>query len=158
MNFLKPFVHETAILDHPFKIGNGTKVWHFTHICSQSEIGSDCMIGANSYIGPDVTIGNGCRIQNNAYIPKGVVIGNGVFIGPSVTFTNIKYPNAAVDQSHRFLTTIVQDGVVIGAGAVILPGITLGTDCSIGAGAVVTKDVEDYILVYGNPAKGKGLK
>jgi acetyltransferase-like isoleucine patch superfamily enzyme len=145
-------IHPTARVDYCY-MGKNIKIWHNSHICDRAEIGDNCMIGQNVYIGPDVKIGKDCRIQNNAYIPEGVIIGDFVFIGPGVTFTNVKYPDALTDQSGNFLTTKVMAGVVIGANATILPGLEIGSESFVGAGSVVTKDVENGETVVGNPAR-----
>jgi UDP-2-acetamido-3-amino-2,3-dideoxy-glucuronate N-acetyltransferase len=155
MNFLPPFVHETAILDHPFKLGNGTKVWHYSHINSGAEIGEDCMIGNGVFIGKGVKIGNGCRIQNGAQLFEGTVLGNGIFIGPRVIITNAVFPRANKPQDS-IPTTTIRDGATIGAGAIIKAGITIGEGAFVGMGAVVTKDVISYGMVYGNPARVHG--
>ena len=147
------FIDLTAIVDNNVKIGHMTYVWHFCHVERGARIGSHCSLGQNVYVGKDVVIGNNCRIQNNVFIPTGVVTGDNVFIGPGVIFTNIKYPNAKINQHDHYLRTVVKDGVVIGAGAVILPGMVLEENSFIGAGAVVTKNVDFGVTVVGNPAR-----
>jgi UDP-2-acetamido-3-amino-2,3-dideoxy-glucuronate N-acetyltransferase len=146
------YIHPVAQVDYCY-MGENIKVWANAHICERAMIGDDCTIGENVYIGPLVTIGKGCRIQNNVYLPEGVVLEDDVFVGPSVTFTNIKYPDARIEQKDKFLTTKVMKGAVIGANATILPGLTLGKNCFVGAGAVVTRNVVDGETVVGNPAK-----
>ena len=147
------FIHDTVIVEFSAEIGHMTYIWHFSHIENDVTIGDNCSLGQNVYVGKNVTIGNGCRIQNNVYIPSGVTIGNDVFIGPGATFTNIKRPDARINQHDHYLKTLVCDGVVIGAGAIILPGIVLEENSFIGAGAVVTKDVNSHVTVVGNPAR-----
>lgn len=130
-------------------VGKGTVIWHpETSNIQEAEIGENCIIHSHVWIGKGVKIGNDCKVQAFTFIPTGVKIGNNVFLGPRVTFTNDKYP-----PSGKWLDTIVGDGVVVGAGAVILPGLILGKGCKIGAGAVVTKDVLPGVVVVGNPAK-----
>jgi UDP-2-acetamido-3-amino-2,3-dideoxy-glucuronate N-acetyltransferase len=146
------YIHPTARVDYCY-MGENIKIWHNSHICERAMIGDDCTIGQNVYIGPGVKIGKGCKIQNNAYLPEGVIIEDYVFIGPSVTFTNIKYPDARIEQKDKFLTTRVLEGAVIGAGATILPGLAIGVNSFVGAGSVVTWNVYGGVTVVGNPAK-----
>jgi len=147
------FINPTAIVDNDVKIGHMTYVWHFCHVERGARIGSHCSLGQNVYVDKDVVIGNNVRIQNNVFIPSGVVIKDNVFCGPGVIFTNIKFPNARINQHASYLKTLVCDGVSIGAGAVILPGIIIWEDAVVGAGAVVTKDVNSHVTVVGNPAR-----
>ncbi len=147
------FVHETSIIDEKVKIGKGTKIWHWCHISSNSKIGKNSTIGQGCFVGNNVIIGNNCKIQNNVSIFDGVTIEDGVFIGPSTTFTNVKIPRSFINQKKKFIKTIVKKGVSIGANSTIICGIKLGQYSLIGAGSVVTKNVKDYNLVYGNPAK-----
>ena len=147
------FVHESAYVDDGVEIGAGTNIWHFSHILSGSCIGEKCNIGQNVVIGPDVTLGNGCKIQNNLSIYKGVTLEDGVFCGPSVVFTNVYNPRAEIRKMDQLRPTLVRKGATIGANATIVCGTTLGKYSFIGAGAVVTKDVPDYALVVGNPAR-----
>lgn len=150
------FVHETAVIDDGVEIGKGTKIWHFTHILKGSKIGENCIIGQNVMIGPDVIVGNRCKIQNNVSLYKGVILEDDVFCGPSCVFTNVLTPRAFIERKHEFKQTIVKRGATIGANATILCGITIGRYSLIGAGAVVTRDVPDYALFYGNPARHVG--
>ena len=150
------FAHETAIVDEGCKIGSGTKIWHFSHILTGSEIREKCNIGQNVVIGPDVTIGKNCKIQNNVSIYKGVTLEDGVFCGPSMVFTNIYNPRAEIRKMDQVRPTLIKKGTTIGANATIVCGITLGRYSFIGAGSLVTKNIPDYALVVGNPAKQIG--
>ena len=150
------FVHKSSCVDKGVKIGKGTKIWCFSHILENSQIGRNCIIGQNVMIGPDVKIGNRCKIQNNVSIYSGVTLEDDVFCGPSCVFTNVINPRSAIPRMNEKKPTVVRKGVSIGANATIVCGITLGQYCFIGAGAVVTKDVPAYALVYGNPARIKG--
>ena len=146
-------VHESAYIDDGCSIGEGTKIWHFCHIISGTTIGSDCSLGQNVMAGPDVLIGNNCKIQNNVSLYKGVTLEDNVFCGPSCVFTNVLTPRSGVDRTDEFLPTLVRKGASIGANATIICGTTLGRYCIIGAGAVVTKDVPDFALMMGVPAR-----
>jgi len=150
------FIHPTAIIDENIRIGRGAKIWHFSHVLSNSRIGRNCSIGQNVVIGPDVTIGNGCKIQNNVSIYKGVTLEGGVFCGPSMVFTNIYNPRAEIGKMDQVRPTLVKKGATIGANATIICGVTLGRYCFIGAGAVVSKNISEYALVVGNPARQIG--
>lgn len=150
------FIHETSIVDDNVQIGEGTKIWHFSHIMSNCSIGENCNLGQNVVISPNVVLGNNVKIQNNVSVYTGVVCENDVFIGPSVVFTNIINPRAAINRKEQFRNTMIRQGATIGANATIVCGITLEKFCFIGAGSVVTKDVKPYELVFGNPAKHKG--
>ena len=152
------FVHESSYIDDNCKIGEGTKIWHFCHILSGSRIGENCNIGQNVVIGPDVIMGNNCKIQNNVSVYKGVTLENDVFIGPSVVFTNVRNPRAYIDKMSETELTLVRQGATIGANATILCGNTIGEHAFVGAGAVITKDVPSYALVFGNPGKQIGAK
>jgi len=152
MSFYK---HESAYVDENTKIGDGTKIWHFSHVQSGAKIGSNCVLGQNVNIGSNVAVGNFCKIQNNVSLYEGVTLEDYVFCGPSMVFTNVldprcKYPQAG---SQFYIKTLVKEGASIGANATIICGNTLGKHCFIGAGALVTKDVPDYALVIGSPAK-----
>jgi acetyltransferase-like isoleucine patch superfamily enzyme len=155
-NFKDVFIHPTADIDASVAIGSGTKIWHFSHVLSNSFIGKRCNIGQNVVIGPDVTIGNNCKIQNNVSVYKGVTLEDGVFCGPSMVFTNINNPRAEIRKMDQVRPTLVKKGATIGANATIVCGTTLGTYCFIGAGTVVNKNISDHALVVGNPAKQIG--
>ena len=150
------FVHESAYVDKPVSIGKGTQIWHFTHIMKNVKIGRDCKIGQNVMIGTGVRIGDRVKIQNNVSVYKGVTLEDEVFCGPSCVFTNVFNPRSAISRMDELRPTLVKKGATIGANATIICGNSLGRYAFIGAGAVVTKDVPDYALVYGNPAKLKG--
>jgi len=150
MNF--PFIHETAIDESGF-IGDGTKIWHFSHISFGAVIGENCIIGQNVFIGEDVLIGSGCKIQNNVFIPKGVVLEDDVFVGPATTFTNVKNPRAFIERKDEFKSTVVCKGATIGANCTILCGINIGEYAMIGAGSVVIHNVNGFSVVFGNPAE-----
>jgi len=150
------FVHYSSEIDEGCTICSGTKIWHFSHILSGSNIGENCTIGQNVVIGPDVTIGNECKIQNNVSVYKGVTLEDGVFCGPSMVFTNVYNPRAEIRKMDEARPTLVKKGATIGANATIICGNDIGRYAFIGAGAVVTKDVPDYALVVGNPATQTG--
>lgn len=152
------FVHGTACLDDNVEIGKGTKIWHFSHVQSGSRIGSDCVIGQNVNIGNNVTIGNGVKIQNNVSVYEGVVLEDYVFCGPSMVFTNIADPRSKYPQvgSKFYKKTLVKKGASLGANSTILCDLTIGRHAFVGAGAVVTRDVPDFALVVGNPARVVG--
>jgi len=150
------FVHPSSVVDDKVSIGKETKIWHFSHILSGSTIGDQCNIGQNVVIGPDVTIGRGCKIQNNVSVYKGVTLEDDVFCGPSMVFTNIYNPRAEIRKMDQVRPTLVKKGATIGANATIVCGVTLGQYCFIGAGALVNKNIPDYALVVGNPAKQIG--
>lgn len=150
------FVHESAYIDEGAHIGEGTQVWHFSHILKGSRVGAHCKIGQNVVIGPRVTIGNGCKIQNNVSIYEGVALEDEVFCGPSCVFTNVFNPRSAIPRMAELKITLIKQGATIGANATIICGHTIGKYAFIGAGAVVTKDVSDYALVTGVPARQIG--
>ncbi|GAA4307965.1 acyltransferase [Nibribacter koreensis] len=150
------FAHETAVLDEGCTIGEGTKIWHFSHIMPNCTIGKRCNIGQNVVISPDVVLGENVKIQNNVSVYSGVVCEDDVFLGPSMVFTNVLNPRSAINRRGGYLKTLVQKGASIGANATIVCGNTIGSYALIGAGAVVTKDVPPYALVYGNPSKQHG--
>lgn len=150
------FAHETAVVDQPCKIGKGTKIWHFSHVMKDSEIGEDCNIGQNCLISPQVKLGNVVKVQNNVSIYTGVVCEDEVFLGPSMVFTNITNPRSGVIRRDQYEKTLVKKGATIGANATIVCGHDIGRYAFIGAGSVVTKEVPDYALVVGNPARQIG--
>jgi len=149
-------IHETAIVEEGAKIGEGTNIWHFVHIRKGANIGKKCNIGKDVYIDINVRVGDNCKIQNFATLYHGLTVGNDVFIGPHVCFTNDLYPRAKIWSDEKVAKTIVKDGASIGANSTIVAGITIGKYAMIGAGAVVTKDVPDFALVVGNPARVVG--
>jgi UDP-2-acetamido-3-amino-2,3-dideoxy-glucuronate N-acetyltransferase len=151
------FIHSTSIIDTNVSIGQGTSVWHFTHISEGVSIGKNCIIGQNVFIGKNVKIGNGVKIQNNVSVFEGVVLEDDVFIGPSVVFTNVINPRAFINKKSEFKITLIQKGATIGANTTIICGNTIGNYALIGAGSVLTKKVNDHELWYGNPAKKQGL-
>ncbi|MDD5269601.1 MAG: acyltransferase [Candidatus Omnitrophica bacterium] len=148
--------HKSSYIDKGVRIGEGTKIWHFCHVLEGSEIGRGCKIGQNVVIGPDARIGDNVKIQNNVSVYKGVVLEDDVFCGPSCVFTNVFNPRSAVPRMDEIRPTLVKKGASIGANATVVCGITIGRNAFVGAGAVVTKDVPDYALVYGNPARQRG--
>ena len=150
------FVHETAVIDSPCEIGAGTKIWHFSHIMSNSKMGENCNLGQNVVVSPEVVLGKNVKVQNNVSIYTGVVCEDDVFIGPSVVFTNIVNPRSAVNRRDQYVATRIEKGASIGANATIVCGNTIGQYAFIGAGTVVTKDISPYALVVGNPARQVG--
>jgi UDP-2-acetamido-3-amino-2,3-dideoxy-glucuronate N-acetyltransferase len=150
------FVHPTAVVDEPAEIGEGTRIWHFSHVMSNSRIGKNSMIGQNVFVGSGAIIGNNVKIQNNVSIYDGVVLEDEVFCGPSMVFTNVFNPRSFISRRKEFRRTVVGKGTTIGANATIVCGNTIGAYTFIGAGSVITRDVPDYALVYGNPGKVKG--
>ena len=151
-----PAIHPTAVIDSDVEIGQDTRIWHFCHVLSRTRIGPDCILGQNCMAGPDVTIGRGCKIQNNVSLYAGVTLEDEVFCGPSCVFTNVLLPRAFVDRRTEFLPTLVRQGASIGANATIVCGVTIGRFAMVGAGSVVTRDVPDFALVLGNPARIAG--
>ena len=150
------FAHETSVIDQNVSIGDGTKIWHFSHIMSDCVIGKNCNIGQNVVVSPNVIIGNNVKIQNNVSLYTGVVCEDDVFLGPSMVFTNVTNPRSAVSRKNEYKKTTVKKGATIGANATIVCGHDIGRYAFIGAGAVVTKNIPDYALVVGNPAKQIG--
>ncbi len=150
------FAHESSYIDEPCQIGEGTKIWHFSHIMKNSLIGSNCNIGQNVVISPNVKLGNNVKIQNNVSVYTGVICEDDVFLGPSMVFTNVINPRSRIIRKEEYLHTFVKKGASIGANATIICGNNIGRYAFIGAGAVVTKDVPDYALMVGNPSKNIG--
>ncbi len=150
------FVHPSAYVDEPAQIGAGTRIWHFCHIMPNSILGNNCILGQNVHVASGVKIGNHVKIQNNVSLYSGVEIEDEVFCGPSCVFTNVINPRAEISRHDEYRTTRVRRGATIGANATILCGITIGRYAFIGAGAVVLRDVPDYALVVGNPARVVG--
>ncbi len=147
------FVHDSSYIDEGVEIGEGTKIWHFSHILKNSKIGKNCKIGQNVVIGPNVIIGNDCKIQNNVSVYEGVTLEDDVFCGPSMVFTNVLNPRSAIPRMKELKPTLVKKGATIGANATIVCGHTIGEYAFVGAGAAMTKDIPDYSLVVGNPAR-----
>lgn len=152
----KYFAHETAVVDQGCTIGEGTKIWHFSHIMKDCILGQNCNIGQNVVVSPEVVLGNNVKVQNNVSIYTGVICEDDVFLGPSMVFTNITNPRSAVVRRGQYERTLVKRGASIGANATIVCGHDIGEFAFIGAGAVVTKEVPPYALVVGNPAKQIG--
>ena len=150
------FVHESSYVDEGCRIGAGTKIWHFSHVMSGAVIGERCNIGQNVVISPDVVLGNNVKVQNNVSIYTGVVLDDDVFCGPSMVFTNVINPRSHVSRKDEYRPTLVKRGASLGANCTIVCGHTVGHYAFIGAGAVVTKDVPDYALIIGNPARVSG--
>ena len=149
-------VHSTAVVDEGAVIGEGTSVWHFAHVCPGAVIGKNCSLGQNVLVADNAVLGNGVKVQNNVAVYGGVTIEDDVFLGPSCVLTNITNPRSQVSRKTLYEKTLIRRGATVGANATIVSGITLGRYCFIGAGAVVTKNVPDYGLVLGNPAKLSG--
>lgn len=152
----KYYSHETAIIDSGALIGEGTKIWHFSHIMENCTIGKSCNLGQNVVVSPKVVLGNNVKVQNNVSIYSGVNCEDDVFLGPSMVFTNIINPRSAVVRRDKYIETLVKKGASIGANATIICGNTIGSYSLIGAGSVITKDVPDYALIIGNPGKQIG--
>lgn len=152
----KYFAHPTAVIDEGCNIGKGVKIWHFSHIMANCEIGDDCNIGQNVVVSPKVVLGKNVRVQNNVSIYEGVICEDDVFLGPSMVFTNVKNPRSAVTRKHEYMQTIVKRGASIGANATIVCGHNIGEYAFIGAGAVITREIPPYALYVGNPAKQTG--
>ncbi|MBO5974585.1 MAG: N-acetyltransferase [Paludibacteraceae bacterium] len=150
------FKHESAYIDDNCSIGNGTKIWHFSHIMSGCKIGENCNIGQNVVISPNVILGNNVKVQNNVSVYTGVVCEDGVFLGPSMVFTNVINPRSFIERKAEFRSTVIRKGATIGANATIVCGNEIGQYALVGAGSVVTKNVKPYALVMGNPAIQKG--
>ncbi|MDB5228483.1 MAG: N-acetyltransferase [Bacteroidota bacterium] len=149
------FRHETAIIDDGAVIGNDTRIWHFTHVMSAS-IGHHCIIGQNVFVANNVVLGNHVKVQNNVSLFEGVICEDDVFIGPSAVFTNVINPRSFIERKNEYKKTMIKKGATIGANATIICGVTIGSYAFVGAGSVVTKDVKNFALVVGNPARQKG--
>ncbi len=152
------FAHESAYIDEPCSIGRGTKIWHFSHVMAHSTIGENCSVGQNVLISTNVKVGNNVKIQNNVSVYEGVELDDEVFCGPSMVFTNVLTPRSGTPRNRTadYLRTLVRKGASIGANATVVCGTTIGEYGFVGAGSVVTKDVPDFALVYGNPARIRG--
>ncbi|TGD78556.1 acyltransferase [Hymenobacter wooponensis] len=150
------YAHSTAILDEGCRIGDGCRIWHFSHISAGAELGPDCSLGQNVFVADGVRLGRNVKVQNNVSLYTGVECADDVFIGPSVVFTNVLNPRSAVPRRHEYRPTLVERGTSIGANSTIVCGIRLGEYAFVGAGSVVTTDVAPYSLVYGNPARPRG--
>tara|TARA_E500000178_G_C16854957_1_gene676904 strand:+ start:338 stop:916 length:579 start_codon:yes stop_codon:yes gene_type:complete len=150
------FVHESSILDDDVNIGSNTKIWHFSHVLSGSIIGKNCSFGQNCVVGPNVKIGSGVKVQNNVSIYEGVEIQDSVFLGPSMVFTNVVNPRSFITRKEEFKKTLLKKGCSIGANATIICGNTIGKYALIGAGSLITKDIKNFALVVGVPAKQIG--
>ncbi len=150
------YAHPSAIIDPGAQIGDNTRIWHFCHVSAQSVLGENCVLGQNVFVANGVALGNGVKVQNNVSLYTGVTCEDDVFIGPSMVFTNVINPRSFVERKTEFRATLVKQGASIGANATVLCGVTVGRFCMIGAGAVVTKDVPDFALVAGVPARQMG--
>lgn len=150
------FAHETAVIDDGARIGDGTRIWHFSHVMSGAVIGRECSLGQNVVVGAQARVGNHCKIQNNVSIYDRVELEDFVFCGPSMVFTNVMNPRSHISRKHEYLPTLVRKGATIGANSVIVCGHTLGRYAFIGSGSVVTRDVPDFGLCFGNPARQHG--
>jgi UDP-2-acetamido-3-amino-2,3-dideoxy-glucuronate N-acetyltransferase len=150
------FMHPTAVVDEGAEIGPGTKIWHFSHVCKGAKIGRNVNVGQNVYIAPTAVIGDGVKIQNNVSVYDGVVVEDFAFLGPSSVFTNIKTPRSEFPRRDKYEKTVVGRGATVGANATIICGTNLGRYCLVAAGAVVTRNVADFALVKGSPARPSG--
>lgn len=151
-----PTIHPTAVIDDNVRIGDGTHIWHFSHLLPGTVLGSHCNVGQNVVIGPNVTVGNRCKIQNNVSVYTGVTLEDDVFCGPSMVFTNVFNPRAHIKRMAEARPTRVCHGASIGANATIVCGVTIGRFAFVGAGAVITRDVPDHALYFGNPGRLHG--
>jgi len=151
-----PFIHPSAVIDAGAQIGAGTRIWHFCHVMPTAIIGNNCILGQNIYVDNHAIVGNGVKIQNNVSVYHGVILEDDVFVGPSAVFTNVINPRSFIERKTEFKNIVVKKGATIGANATIVCGLTIGEYALVGAGAVVTKDVQPYALVIGNPARQLG--
>ena len=150
------WAHETACVEDPAAVGADTRIWHFSHVAKGARVGANCSLGQNVYVAPGAVVGAGVKIQNNVSVYDGVTLEDGVFCGPSVVFTNVINPRSHISRKHEYRPTLVRQGATLGANATILCGLTIGRFAFVGAGAVVTRDVPDFALVHGNPARHRG--
>ena len=153
---MKFTAHPTAIIDHGARIGAGTRIWHWVHVCPGARIGRDCSLGQNVFVGNRVSIGDNVKIQNNVSVYDGVTLEDNVFCGPSMVFTNVYNPRSAISRKDEYRPTLVKPGATLGANCTIVCGVTIGQYAFIGAGAVITKDVKPYALMTGVPARQTG--
>lgn len=153
---MKCQVHSSAIVDEGAQIGEGSRVWHFVHVCSGARIGRNCSLGQNVFVGNKVDIGDNCKIQNNVSVYDNVILEEGVFCGPSMVFTNVYNPRSLIERKEEYRDTLIKRGATLGANATIVCGVTVGSFAFIGAGAVINKNVPDYALMVGVPAKQIG--
>jgi len=153
---MPPFVHPSAVVDVPVEIGDGTKIWHFAHVCREARLGSGCVLGQNVFVASGVQMGDNCKIQNNVSVYAGTVLEDDVFLGPSSVLTNVSNPRSQVNRHSLYERTLIRRGATIGANSTIVCGVTIGRYAFVAAGAVVTRDVPDYALVLGNPARQQG--
>ena len=155
-NLNQVFIHETSYVDEKVEIGENTKIWHFSHVLNNCKIGNNCSFGQNVVVGPNVNIGNKVKIQNNVSVYEGVTLEDNVFCGPSCVFTNVQNPRSEIIRKNEYKTTLVKKGATLGANCTIVCGVVIGRFAFIGAGAVINKNVPDYALVVGVPAKQIG--
>ena len=149
-------VHASAFVDEGAKVGDGSRVWHFSHVMKGAVIGKNCVIGQNVFVASTAKLGNGVKVQNNVSIYDAVILEDDTFCGPSMVFTNVINPRSPIERKHEYMETLVKKGASIGANATVICGVTIGRYSFIGAGAVVTKNVPDFSLVYGNPSRQHG--
>lgn len=150
------FVHESSFVDEGVRIGAGSKIWHFCHLMTGCRVGKECTIGQNVVISPGVILGNGVEVQNNVSLYSGLICEDDVFLGPSMVFTNVTRPRAFIERQAEFKTTVIQKGASIGANVTVVCGNNIGRYALVGAGSLVSSDIPDYALVYGNPAHFQG--